>query len=212
MRFGGPDGVLNYSGQLWHHPTPEGIKWGMVCQRLFLSFLPRALYKLHDTLGLAQTSLRQSGFGVLAGPEVPSWAFNTLCEPSGLPWECLVTSDSRTPFFFAGAVKFPSMSMAAMLTAHRASNTWSELALQGLFLVLSPVPWYHMHGNTLSWWLAWQHTCPWPELRGLIPIWCQEGKLKPHPQDVQSLFLLLACVSLQSEAQHQRNADAPMAR
>lgn len=69
-----------------------------------------------------------------------------------------------------------------------------------------------MHGNILSWWLAWQHTCLWPELRGLIPICCQEGKLKPLPQDVESLFLLLPCVSLQSEAEHQRNADAPMAR
>lgn len=55
-------------------------------------------------------------------------------------------------------------------------------------------------------------------LLGSIPAFaqnlggCQEGKLEPHPQDVQFLFLLLACVSLQSEAEHQRNADAPMAR
>lgn len=55
-------------------------------------------------------------------------------------------------------------------------------------------------------------TCLWTELRGLIPICCQEGKPKPHPQDVQSLFLLLACVSLQKEAEHQRDADAPVAR
>lgn len=70
------------------------------CVRLFLSNLPRALqwYKLHNTLGLAQTSPRQSGFGVVATLEVPSWAFTHFVCHRGCTWECLVTNDSRTPF------------------------------------------------------------------------------------------------------------------
>lgn len=87
------------------------------------------------------------------------------------------------------------MSVAIMLTAHRASNASWEFALRVLLLIQFPAACYHMHGNTLSWWLAWQYTCPWTELTGLITVCFQEGKPKLHPQDMQSLFSLLACVS-----------------
>lgn len=86
-----------------------------------------------------------------------------------------------------------------------------SLLYEVYFQSLLPVPRYHTHGNTLSWWLAWQHTCLWMEFSGLIPICCQEGKPKPYPQDVRSISAWCLCVSAE-RGWNQRNADAPMAR
>lgn len=139
MRHWGPDGVLNCSGQLWHHPAPEGIKWGMVCQRLFLSNLTRALqrYKLHSTLGLAQMSPRQSGFGVLVTLEVPSGAFtHSACHQGCTASTSLQVTPGHS--FLCRSSRTLVMTTAIMLTAHRASNAWWELALWVLLLIQSP--------------------------------------------------------------------------
>lgn len=158
MRHWRPDGVLNYSGQLWHHPAPEGIKWRMVCQKLFLSILPRALqwYKLHNTLGLAQTSLRQRGFEVVATLEVTSCTFtHSACHQGCTGSASLQVTPGH--HFLCRSSQILIVIMAKILTAYRASNTWWEIALQPLLLVQSS-------SYLLS--HAWKHTIlvAWSEI------------------------------------------------
>lgn len=92
-------------------------------------------------------------------PLASQLGFYTLRVPSGLPWECLTTSDSRTPFSLQEQSN--SVSMAVMLTAHRASNARSKLALQGLFLILSPC-------SLVS--HAWKHTVSVACLATYLPL------------------------------------------
>lgn len=130
MRHWGPDGVLNYSGQLWHHPAPEGIKWGMACQGLPLSNLPRAhqLYKPH--------------IRAISNTANAKWLWG-----SGYPWAFQL--DFCTPLIAGGSkIQLPLQKKpnsrhehGYMLTTSRASNVWCKLSLA---FIVHPVPSYSL--------------------------------------------------------------------
>lgn len=114
-----------------------------------------------------------------------------LCMPPGLYWERLTTSDFRTPF---------SLQKQSDRTHQHGYNVHSLQGLRCMMrlccrsFILNPVspPLAITCVGAVSQWLAWQYTCPWTELTGLVPLCWQVVKPKPQPQDT---FHFSVCVS-----------------
>ena len=145
----------------------------------------------------------------MATLEIPSWAFTySACHQGCTGSASLQVTPGH--HFLCRSRQILIMSMAIMLTACRASQAWWELALQVLQLIQSP---------RCSRSHVWKHTCsllgstpaPRENLQGWAPFAVRRENPHHLPR-MGSLFFRFLRVSVQSEAEHRRNADGPVAR